>query len=446
MQRKLVITFLFSLTAASLFGQVRKSEAKKESELYQLIHGSEVFSDIFTGFALYGPEEKNMIFEKDADKYYTPASNTKILTFYTVLKVLGDSMPALRYVEMGDSLIFWGTGNPMFLHPALPQDTTVLAFLRDTSRQLFFSTHNFKDKRFGPGWAWDDYNYNYQAEKSSFPIYGNMAYFVRDELSEGFTAYPEYFQQKLAFNPSLENPQPKILREEHRNIFEYNNRALTGIPFEQEVPFNTSPSVIAELLSDTLKRPLRLANLEELPARDAKTISVAIPDTLYRRLMKDSDNFIAEQLLLACSEKIIGAESTEDAIRYAIDSLYATLPDKLVWRDGSGLSRYNLLTPRSLVGVLELLYRELPRERLFDIFPAGGVSGTIEELYAGANGEPYVYAKTGTLSNKHCLSGYLLAQSGKVYIFSFMNNNYLGGPGPVKSEMEKVLRYVRDNY
>ena len=94
---------------------------------------------------------------------------------------------------------------------------------------------------------------------------------------------------------------------------------------------------------------------------------------------------------------------------------------------------------------MELLYRELPRERLFSIFPAGGRSGTVREYYAGEE-QPYIYAKTGTLSNRHCLSGYLLARSGKVYVFSFMNNNYLGSSKPVKLEMEKVLRYVRDHF
>ena len=435
------LLFIFLVLGATLKAQ--KSSEKKLAELSQLFSSSEVFPRIFSGFALYDPESQSMIFEKDAGKYYTPASNTKILTFYTALKVLGDSIPALRYIEKGDSLIFWGTGNPLFLHPAMPPDSSLLEWLRGASRQLFFSTHNFREERFGPGWAWDDYNDYYQAERSSFPIYGNTAIFERDSLSEGFRASPRHFQHHIAFNPRLDNHRPLIRRREQANIFEYNSRALTGLPFSREVPFLTSPQMIADLLADTLGRPVQLADLINVAPEEAKTLYTPIPDTLYRRLMQDSDNFIAEQLLLACSEKISGNLSSKEAIRYATDSLFRSIPDALAWRDGSGLSRYNLFTPRSLAAILGLIYREMPRERLFSIFPAGGVSGTIKDNYADE--QPYVYAKTGTLSNLHCLSGYLLAKSGKVYIFSFMNNNYPGGPEPVKKEMEKVLRYVRDN-
>lgn len=441
MRFKLLLILLLPCLALS----AQKGRDEELGELRGLLGGSEVFSRIFTGFALYDPESRRMMLEKDAEKYYTPASNTKILTFYAALRVLGDSIPALRYIEKGDSTIFWGTGNPLFLHPALPQDSSLLAWLRDTSRQLFFSTHNFKEERFGPGWAWDDYNDYYQTERSSFPIYGNAAFFERDSLSEGFLAYPRHFQHHIAFNPGLDNRRPLIRRQEHANIFEYNGRALTGIPFSREVPFHCSPGLIAGLLADTLGRPVHLADLMDVIPEEAKTLYSPIPDTLYRRLMQDSDNFIAEQLLLACSETLTGNLDGREAIRYAIDSLFAGIPDTLVWRDGSGLSRYNLFTPRSIVGILELLYHELPRERLFSIFPAGGVSGTIKDLYKEENGA-YVYAKTGTLANRHCLSGYLLAKSGRVYIFSFMNNNYPGSSAPVKKEMEKVLQYVREHF
>lgn len=117
---------------------------------------------------------------------------------------------------------------------------------------------------------------------------------------------------------------------------------------------------------------------------------------------------------------------------------------KIHWVDGSGLSVYTKLSPQFLVDVLHRLYESMSPDQLFHYFPAGGVRGTIASWY-GTKGPPYVYAKTGTLSGVHCLSGYLLADSGKTYIFSFMHNNYLGSSNQYKKKMDVLLRWVKEN-
>ncbi|WP_345694318.1 D-alanyl-D-alanine carboxypeptidase [Fodinibius salicampi] len=79
--------------------------------------------------------------------------------------------------------------------------------------------------------------------------------------------------------------------------------------------------------------------------------------------------------------------------------------------------------------------------------PAGGERGTIRNWYEAPEGEdPYVFAKTGTLSNNHALSGYIITRSGKKLYFSFMNNHYVTSSSVVKREMEKVLRYIHMTY
>ncbi|RMD68818.1 MAG: D-alanyl-D-alanine carboxypeptidase, partial [Bacteroidetes bacterium] len=133
------------------------------------------------------------------------------------------------------------------------------------------------------------------------------------------------------------------------------------------------------------------------------------------------------------------------AIAWALDSLLADLPDRPLWVDGSGLSRYNLVTPRTMVMLLDKIRREVPAQRLFGLLPAGGRSGTIAEWYAGPDG-PYVFAKTGTLRNRHCLSGYLRTARGRWLIFSFMHNNFPGSNRAWKEEMERTLEYIYQNY
>ena len=105
-----MITLLISFQHAEA-GRIRKRKIKK------LFRHSQIMNDHFTGFALYDLDNKKMVYELNADKYFTPASNTKLFTFYTCKRMLGDSIPAIKYTIKSDSLIFWGTGDPSFEHP-----------------------------------------------------------------------------------------------------------------------------------------------------------------------------------------------------------------------------------------------------------------------------------------------------------------------------------------
>jgi serine-type D-Ala-D-Ala carboxypeptidase/endopeptidase (penicillin-binding protein 4) len=442
--------FLLSKSILSVFLLITACTTSKprinERKFRQMIEDSPVFSQNFTGFALYDTENNEMVYNYQADKYYTPASNTKIFTLYAGLQLLGDHIPALEYASQGDSMIFTGTGDPAFLHPDIATiDTTyqdkVYDFLKNRTESLFYAQRPWKDEYFGPGWAWSDYSYYYSAEKSVFPMYGNVVRFQFKENLSKPLAYPPYFTSFIEAFPNEEAPY-YVFRNQAENRFVYRSKA-DSLAFSVDIPFKISVPLLTNLLSDTLKRSIRIYK-GPLP-KDRLTLYSIPADSLYKRMMQISDNFIAEQLLLVCSSVQNDTLSSDWTIDYVKKNYLHDLPDEPVWVDGSGLSRYNLQTPRSMVALLHKVNALLSDEQIKNIFPAGGVSGTIQNWYGGQPA-PYVFAKTGTLSNKHCLSGFLYTHKGKKLIFSFMHNNYVISSSVLKTEMQKILQTLYLEY
>ena len=430
--------YLFPILFSSLF-LISCSSAKKLNRQLNQQFKAEAFEQSFTGFMVYDPGKKKTLYEFNSRKYFTPASNIKLLTFYAGLKVLEDSIPALKYTVKNDSLIFWGTGDPSFLYSELPE-SKVVSFLKNRTENLYYLPPVFTEEHFGPGWAWDDYNAYYSVERSVFPIYGNYAVF---EFSPGKSipaSFPSIFERNLMADHENSG---RIRRSPEENTFFY--KPFTGAKgFTQIVPFKSSNELFVELLSDTLQKPVEVLKKKPEPLSDIKTIYSIASDSLYKQMLQQSDNFLAEQTLLLVAGKISDSLKTEIAISHIQDEYLKDLPDKPNWVDGSGLSRYNLITPRSMVFLLQKIAEIVPSQRLFSLLPSGGSSGTLKNSYLAK--EPYIFAKTGTLRNNHALSGFLKTKSGKVLIFSFLNANYPGSSVEIKKQMEVILKGIHKNY
>jgi D-alanyl-D-alanine carboxypeptidase/D-alanyl-D-alanine-endopeptidase (penicillin-binding protein 4) len=389
-----------------------------------------------TGFALFDLEKRKSVFEYKSGHYFTPASNTKIFTLFSCLALLGDSVPGLNYVEEKDSLIFWGTGDPSFLYKEVYNNGRIYNFLKLSDRPLYFSDHNYHTTNFGSGWAWDDYNDYYSAERSAFPIYGNL---LSIRSSPHVVIEPPYFKSYV--KNGVPEAKAKLIRRPETNEFTY-HPGFVSKRFEADVPFKVAGELTANLLSDTLRKMVRL--IEKPMPPKAQTIYSLPVDSLYKIMMQESDNFIAEQLLLICSQHLSDTLKPEIAIDFITKNFLHDLRDEPQWVDGSGLSRYNLFTPRSIVQLWEKIYYRLPRERLFKLLATGGRSGTIKRWYS-AN-PPFIFGKTGSLSNNHCLSGYLITKKGKTLIFSFMNNNFTSSVNDIRQNMDKILRLIYEKY
>ena len=96
-------------------------ERKISKSAKQVVNDSSLLT-AHVGISIYEPATGKYWYNYQGDKYFVPASNTKIPTCYAAMKYLGDSLIGLRYVGFQNSKgekSFWlqPTGDPTFLHP-----------------------------------------------------------------------------------------------------------------------------------------------------------------------------------------------------------------------------------------------------------------------------------------------------------------------------------------
>ena len=354
------------------------------------------FDGHLSGFMLYDLESKQMVFEKNSHLYQIPASTVKLLTLYGALQVLQDSTQTLRYQSAGDTLKIWGSGDPSWKYKDFYQPDFQKIIGNHSIVQ--FSDANQISPSFGYGWQWDDYFFDYAAERSSLPAYGNLVQV--EKIGNSLQLFPNFFQESL------------------------------------------EPQVITQLGSQETGKPW-IYKLDSLPAAHQQWRGAPLAP-LLKEMMLFSDNFIAEQVLFMTSDKLFQTLDSDRAVDYLLKTSLSDLPDRPKWVDGSGLSRHNLITPRSLVRVVEKLQEILPEGQFEEYLAVGGKSGTLKNTFQAA--DPYIFAKTGSMTASYNLAGLVKTKSGKTYAFAFMNSNFPFPVSAVRKEVEKVMLQVRDHF
>jgi D-alanyl-D-alanine carboxypeptidase/D-alanyl-D-alanine-endopeptidase (penicillin-binding protein 4) len=157
----------------------------------------------------------------------------------------------------------------------------------------------------------------------------------------------------------------------------------------------------------------------------AVIVSPPFADVL-KRMEKPSQNQMAELFFRTVALHATGSGSADSAQAIGTRTLasWGITTADVAYRDGSGLSRHDYLTPRSVVKVLDVMRRS-PHYALFrDALPIAGVDGTIRSRMRGTPAEGNVRAKTGTLDKARALSGYVTTANGRVVLFSMLANNF----------------------
>ena len=350
----------------------------------------------------------------------TPASNIKILTILGSL-ISGDTIPSIKYKITNDTLRISPTGYPFIAHPKY-DDEDLESFIKDFNH-IVYHKPNIDLNKYGPAWAWDDFKYYFQAERSEMPLYGNVIQIVK-ELNDSIKVIPDIFKVYMNFYQ-----EEKVSRDYKENNFLI-NPSLIKAGDTIYYPFVTSRKNTMNLLETFFKTSVSYNN-DELT--NYKIWNSNIKEDLYSAVLKDSDNLISESLAANISFRENDTISIDKGLKIILNSLD---DNEIQLYDGSGLSRYNLIKPSSLVLALEKIYQHYGFERIRKIFPNN---------YIITEAEDFVWGKTGTLKNNHNYSGYIITDKGRQYIFSIMINHFTEDLDIIKEAISDFLKYIKSN-
>lgn len=374
---------------------VQLNKAVRSSKLDQ-IHSGIVIADLESGKLLY---------QKEANSYFMPASNMKLFTFWLANRTLKDKTPAYFYQETADTIFVWGAGDPSLLHPDF-NNKQLLAYLKDKNKVLVYAEAQ-GPKPLGAGWAWDDYTDYYSAEISAMPLYGNVVNFKRK--GNDWNISPNLFASTTQITT-----EKMASRDRNSNEFRLSNTMK-----DFQGPFITSPETTSKLLSAELNKAVLVQQKARVAAAN---LVVETPlDSLLKPMMYFSDNMIAEQLILQMAAERNWVLDTEVAIGNLQKEAKEDFLRQVKWVDGSGLSRYNLVRPLDLVAVIQGIYQEMPAQRWQSLLPEAGKSGTLKNVKL-ENPNLRIWAKSGSFSNTYNLSGIVVTPKGKKLAFAVLTN------------------------
>jgi D-alanyl-D-alanine carboxypeptidase/D-alanyl-D-alanine-endopeptidase (penicillin-binding protein 4) len=414
-----------------------------------------------------------VLFERNAWRALTPASNMKVFTTAAALDILG---PDYQYrtdlyargrikdgVLEGD-LFIRGSGDPSFGGELDDENNTM-------PTQPFFEWANalknlgintitgniigdddiFDDMAVGEGWESEDYNKYYAAQISGLPLTENMVGIkVRGRgrgLKGEITWEPGNTNYVNIINDT--NRGGGLQRANHSNTISVRTSVREGREGLWTIPIENPTLMFATVLKETLQRTgitvlgeaMDVDSLVEKPnyrsSWQMKVVASHYSSPLkdiVKIINKKSHNMYAEHLL-----KTVGAHASWDGIprpgsaqrgSRAIKEFLRRIgadTEPIIIVDGSGLSRINKITPAAMVRILEYMWNHPNpevRDAFYNSLSIAGIDGTLKKRMKSYPTMGNVHGKTGFISNVRSLSGYVQTMAGTPIAFALICNGF----------------------
>jgi serine-type D-Ala-D-Ala carboxypeptidase/endopeptidase (penicillin-binding protein 4) len=367
------------------------------------------------------------LYSRNAHTALMPASNMKILTGAVALAQLG---PAYRYRTTfalrgpvsdgtlhGDLLVF-GRGDPSVSQRMAGNPLDLLGGIADSLRargvtrvagSLVHAGNAFTGGPYGYGWAMSYLPYAYGAGVDELLFNEGLSFDPAHPAGSDTSSSPPAAEPAAAYLDALR--------------FTLNARGVVieGATVRDSVTAPAASDIAFELVSP--------------PFTD-----------ILAAMEKPSQNQIAEVVLRTIALEATGSGSDTAGARLVSEQLRAWGADTMefVIRDGSGLSRHNLISPATVVRVL-LSMREHEHFGSFHAaLPAVGSEGTVRNWLHGTRASEVVRGKTGTLSMVRAFSGYATSVDGRQLVFSFIANHHLVPTPRVTTAIQGLLTTLTD--
>lgn len=428
------------------------------------------------------------LYERNADRLLIPASNAKLYSTAAALEVLGpdfvfETVVSSPGIVANDTLhgplVITGSGDPTI--GGRFRDGDELAIFRQWADEL--RTHGirhidgdiigddnfFDDTPLGYGWSWDDEPYWYSAELGALSFNDNCIDVTVFASTPGHPASITWRPFNTSYvtveNESVTVAADSLADEDYArsratNHIRVRSRIVADEEQQESLSISNPTAYFVRVLREVL---IREGITVSGQAVDIDDIDVPRPSSSTELLRhrsrplsdivsvvnKRSQNLYADQLLKVIGTRLPADEtdapggSAENGIALAsrvwatagVDTSLAQIVD------GSGLSRYNLATPRMTTHLLSWMWSRPPaiRDAFVDSLPVGGVDGTLAGRYdvGAARGE--VRAKTGTVSNVSTLSGYVETDDGTPLAFSIMANNFVVDTDEIRDVQDLIV-------
>jgi D-alanyl-D-alanine carboxypeptidase/D-alanyl-D-alanine-endopeptidase (penicillin-binding protein 4) len=419
-----------------------------------------------------------VLYARNADSLFTPASDAKLFTTALALATLGPDHRVRTTIatagtldengKLQGDLVLIGRGDANLSNRQFPfgkkllregppekvlaelADAVVARGVKHIEGDVVADDGMFKAERFPSGWTMDDVLWSYGAAVSAITLNDNVFTLeLRPGESEGAPAtieiqpptdfYAIQNSVRTAARPSEE--KLAVVREPGSRVIRVSGTMPAGaaprhLDIAIEEPAEYSAALLAHLLEERgvqingitrARHSLDSATAESEPRAAtvlAEHMSPSLADDI-RLVNKASINLHAELLLLLAAHEKAAAFSREDAINFANDFFKtAGITDKtVILEDGSGLSRHDLVTPRAFVQLLTYAAAQPWGELYRSTLPIAGEDGTLSDRMKGTPAAGHVFAKTGTIEHVNTLSGYATTERGAHLIFSILGNN-----------------------